>query len=145
MKGLIAAHSGMRYIVLLFILVAIINAARKLKATNYTKKDNLINLLTMVFLHIQLLLGMILYIKSPKVQFAKEMMKETTLRFFTMEHVLIMVIAITLITLGKMKAGKLEDPAAKHQIIFKYYGLGLIILFVGIPWPFLYNVGAQYF
>ncbi|MCO5267694.1 MAG: hypothetical protein M9897_02220 [Brumimicrobium sp.] len=145
MKGLIAAHSGMRYIVLLFILVAIINAARKLKATNYTKKDNLINLLTMVFLHIQLLLGMILYIKSPKVQFAKEMMKETTLRFFTMEHVLIMVIAITLITLGKMKAGKLEDPTAKHQIIFKYYGLGLIILFVGIPWPFLYNVGAQYF
>src|SRR5690554_3133045 len=101
MKGLIAAYSGLRYIVLALLIIAIFNAIANLKSNKYEKKDKMINLFAMIFLHIQLVLGLVLYFLSPKVQFVKEMMGETTLRFFTMEHILLMVIGITLVTLGR--------------------------------------------
>lgn len=145
MKGLIAAHSGLRYIVLALLVIAIFNAIANLKSDKYEKKDKMINLFAMVFIHIQLLLGLVLYFMSPKVQFVKEMMSEPTLRFYTMEHVLLMVVAIVFITLGRKKAEKLPEPAKRHKMILRYYGLGLIIIFIAIPWPFIYNVGAGYF
>src|SRR5690554_2141397 len=145
MKGLIAAHSGLRYIVLALLVIAIFNAIANLKSNKYEKKDKMINLFAMIFLHIQLLLGLALYFISPKVQFVKETMSETTLRFFTVEHILLMLIAITLVTLGRKKAENQTDLVKRHKLILRYYGLGLIIIFIAIPWPFIYNVGAGYF
>jgi uncharacterized protein YacL len=145
MKGLIAAHSGLRYIVLALLLIAIFNAMANLKSNKYEKKDKMINLFAMIFIHIQLLLGLVLYFMSPKVQFVKEMMGEPTLRFFTMEHILLMLVGIVLITLGRKKAEKQAEPATRHKMILRYYGLGLIIIFISIPWPFIYDVGAGYF
>lgn len=145
MKGVLSAHSGMRYIVLLLLLIAIINAALKLKSEGYLKKDKMINLFAMIFLHIQLLIGGVLYYLSPKVQFSSQTMKEETYRFYTMEHVLLMVAAILLVTFGRKMAEKRELPAQKHQLIFRYYGLAFILIFIAIPWPFLYKLGAGYF
>lgn len=152
MKGLIAAHSGMRYIVLLLLVMAIINAIMKLKTDKYSKKDKMLNLFAMVFLHIQLLIGLALYFinlgmdKGSKVVFSKETMKEPVLRFFTVEHLLLMVIAITLVTIGRGKAEKQPDFKKKHQLVLWYYGLGLIIIFVSIPWPFIYGgIAPKYF
>ncbi|HTO37977.1 MAG TPA: hypothetical protein VL021_06100 [Brumimicrobium sp.] len=145
MKGLIAAHSGLRYIILLLIIIAVFNAYKGIKSGNYLKKDKMINLFAMIFLHIQLLLGLVLYFKSPKVQFGADTMKEATLRFFTVEHTLLMLIAITMITLGRRKAENEVEIAKKHRTILRSYGLALIIIFLAIPWPFIYNVGAKYF
>jgi len=145
MKGLIAAHSGLRYIVLALLVIAIFNAVVNLKSNKYEKKDKMINLFAMVFLHIQLLLGLVLYFTSPKVQFVKGMMADTVLRFFTMEHILLMLVAITLVTLGRRKAEKHPDIGKRHLFIVRYYLLGLIIIFISIPWPFIYDVGARYF
>lgn len=146
MKGLIAAHSGLRYIVLLLLVIAIVNAIANLKSGKYQKKDKLINLFTMVSLHIQLVIGLILYFVSDKVQFVKGMMGEASLQFFGMEHALMMLVAIVLITLGRKKAENRVEPAAKHRMILRYYGLGLIVIFIAIPWPFIYeNLGSGYF
>lgn len=145
MKGLIAAHSGMRYIILLLVIVAIGNALMSKNKGNYSKKDKMINLFAMVFLHIQLLVGLALYFMSPKVQFVSGFMKEAVLRFYAVEHVLLMLIGITLVTIGRSKAEKAELAERKHQLISRYYALGLIIIFLAIPWPFIYNVGAGYF
>lgn len=145
MKGLIAAHSGLRYIVLALLVIAIFNAIANLKSDKYEKKDKMINLFAMIFIHIQLLLGLVLYFTSPKVQFVKETMSEPILRFYTVEHILLMVVAIIFITLGRKKAEKNLVPAKRHKMILRYYGLGLIIIFIAIPWPFIYKVGAGYF
>ncbi|RYM35912.1 cytochrome B [Brumimicrobium glaciale] len=145
MKGLVAAHSGLRYIVLALMVIAIFNAIANLKSNKYEKKDKMINLFAMIFIHIQLLLGLVLYFISPKVQFVKETMSEPILRFYTVEHILLMVLAIIFITLGRKKAEKQAEPAKRHKMILRYYGLGLIIIFIAIPWPFIYDVGAGYF
>lgn len=139
MKGLIAAHSGLRYIVLALLLIAIINALVNLKSENYLKKDKMINLFTMVFIHIQLLLGLVLYFLGPKVNFSNWVQGVENTTFFAVEHALMMILAVILITLGRKKAEKQPLASRKHKMILRYYGLGLVLIFIAIPWPFIYT------
>ena len=83
MQALISAHSGVRWIALLLLLLAIFNA---FTAKSYEKKHRLVNLFTMITFHTQLLLGLVLYFISEKVQFVEGWMKEPLYRFFGMEH-----------------------------------------------------------
>jgi NADH:ubiquinone oxidoreductase subunit 2 (subunit N) len=146
MTGLTHAHSGLRYIVLLMLLVAIFNAFAGIKSGNYLKKDKMINLFAMVFLHIQLLLGLVLYFISDKVKFAAGVMEDKADRFFTVEHIAMMLLAIILITLGRKKAEKQHEAKDKHKFIVRYYVLGLVLIFIAIPWPFIYPyLGLGYF
>lgn len=146
MKGLIAAHSGLRYIVLALLLIAIINALLNRRAGGYLKKDKMINLFTMIFIHIQLLLGLVLYFVGPKVNFSNWIQGIENVHFFAIEHALMMILAVILITLGRKKAEKQPVDAIKHKMILRYYGLGLILIFIAIPWPFIYpELGAGWF
>lgn len=145
MDILVKAHSGLRYVVLLLLLVAIFNAIAGMRKGEYLKKDKMINLFTMISLHIQLLLGLVLYFTSEKVQFVEGFMKNPQLRFYGIEHILMMLIAIILITIGRKKAEKKPNEGQKHKKILQFYALGLIIIFLAIPWPFLRNVGAGWF
>lgn len=138
MKGLIAAHSGLRYIVLALLIIAIINALVNLKNENYLKKDKMINLFTMIFIHIQLLLGLVLYFIGPRVNFSSWIQGVENTTFFAVEHALMMILAVILITLGRKKAEKQALASRKHKMILRYYGLGLILIFIAIPWPFIY-------
>lgn len=138
MKGLIAAHSGLRYIVLALLVIAIINAIVNLKKENYLKKDKMINLFTMIFIHIQLLLGLVLYFIGPRVNFSSWIQGVENTHFFAVEHALMMILAVILITLGRKKAEKQPIASSKHKMILRYYGLGLVLIFIAIPWPFIY-------
>ena len=139
MEVLIKAHSGLRYIVLLLLVIAIINALMNLKSDKYEKKDKMINLFTMIFIHIQLLIGLVLYFFGPKVNFSQWIEGISNVHFFAVEHLAMMLLAIILITLGRKKAELQALPKQKHKMIFRYYGLGLILIFAAIPWPFIYN------
>ncbi|SMO97036.1 cytochrome B [Gracilimonas mengyeensis] len=143
--GLLHAHSGLRWIVLVLILWAIIKAfSGWMGGKEYTKSDRLSALFALIFTHIQLLLGLVLYFVSPKVQFTADMMKTTLLRFYTMEHLVLMLVAIVLITMGFSKAKRLTDAVAKHKKVAIYYGIGLLLILAGIPWPFR-GFGAGWF
>ena len=144
MEILVRSHSGLRYIVLLLLLAAIFNAGISEGKNTYGKKDKMINLFAMVFLHIQLLLGLILYFFGNKVQFIEGWMKMAPLRFYGMEHILLMLIAIVLVTIGRRKAEKETNPRKKHGKIVVWYTIGLILILVSIPWPFR-NLGAGWF
>jgi uncharacterized membrane protein YozB (DUF420 family) len=138
---LVKSHSGLRWIALALLLAAIINALLGKGKNNYEKKDKMINLFAMVFLHVQLLLGLILYFISPKVTFVEGWMKVSQSRFFGLEHILMMIIAIVLVTIGRKKAEKATEPAKKHAKILVWYLIGLVLIFAAIPWPFR-NLGV---
>lgn len=150
MIGLIHAHSGLRYIVLLLLIIAVVNAAVKYKSSTYSKGDKMIDLFAMVFLHIQLVIGFILYFWNMSadrfVQFSTTIFQPInhTLRYFTIDHPFGMIIAIAIVTIGRAKAKKIADPAKKHRKIFWWYFIGLIIILASIPWPF-YGVGTHWF
>jgi len=136
-NGLVHAHSGLRWIVLILLLAAIFNAAKSLSSGKYEKKDKMLNLFAMISLHTQLLIGLVLYFISDRVHFDKGWMSDRGSRFYGMEHILIMVIAIAIITIGRSKAEKkLIGSRDKHRRILINYTVGLILILASIPWPF---------
>lgn len=138
------AHSGLRWVALILLIIAIVNAFSKKGVSLYVKKDKMINLFTMISLHTQLLLGLILYFTSDKVKFVEGWMKQPMLRFYGMEHFAMMLAALVIVTIGRKKAEKIEAPYSKHQTIGKWYLIGLLIILAAIPWPFR-NLGAGWF
>ena len=131
------AHSGWRWVVLALLIYAIFNAFTKWRSgQSFEDKDRKTNLFAMVSVHIQLLLGFVLYFMSPSVQFSSATMKDSMLRFFTVEHLVMMLIAVILITIGNSMSKKALEDTIKFKKTFTYYLIGLIIILAGIPWPF---------
>lgn len=146
-NALLHAHSGLRWIALILLLLAIVNAARSQSSGRYVKKDKMINLFAMIMLHIQLLIGLgLFFINSQgKVAYVSGWMSETMYRFYGLEHIVGMVLAIALVTLGRKKAERLHNTRDKHRRIMFSYLLGLLLILVSIPWPFRAALGGQWF
>jgi hypothetical protein len=142
MQALVSAHSGLRWIALFLLVFAIFNA---FTAKNYEKKHRLVILFTMITFHTQLLLGLALYFTSAKVQFIDGWMKEAMYRFFGMEHLVGMLLAIVAITIGHSKSKKGATDAEKFKAIKVWYVLGLLLVLAFIPWPFRTELGAGWF
>ncbi len=142
--GLLHAHSGLRWLVLVFLIWAIANAFSKKNQTTASKSDKMPVLLGLIFTHLQLDFGFILYFISPKVHFNPGFMKETVTRFYAMEHISLMLIAIVLITIGYSKFKRASSPELGQKAVLFYYGLGLLLILISIPWPFRI-AGAAWF
>ena len=99
----------------------------------------------MITFHTQLLLGLVLYFISEKVQFVEGWMKEPLYRFFGMEHLVGMLLAIVAITIVHSKSKKGADAAAKFKPIKLWYVIALILVLAFIPWPFRAELGAGWF
>lgn len=142
---LIHAHSGFRWVALLFLILAIFNAIAGKSKGEYTNRDKKLNLFAMIFFHIQALGGFVVYFTSGKVQFVEGWMKNPMLRFFGMEHVLLMVAAVVLLTIGRKKAEKALAPIVKHKKIVVWYTIALILVLISIPWPIREALGGHWF
>ena len=145
MNGILHAHSGLRYVVLLLLLFAIAKAFQK-KGSNaeYTPSDKKLNLFAMISVHIQALLGLILYFgKGWHTRFSD--MSNEMVRFFAVEHIFGMLLALVVITIGRKKAEKATENAQKFKNIATFYTVGLVIIFMSIPWPFLKDFATKYF
>ncbi|MBC8053574.1 MAG: cytochrome B [Sphingobacteriaceae bacterium] len=132
---LLQAHSGWRYVVMLTLVLAILmSIAGWLGNKPYTPGNRKINLFALISAHIQFLLGLILYFISPLVK-AGDMaiaMKSDALRYWTVEHTTMMLIAIALITIGHSKSKRLIDSVAKHRTVAIFYTLAFIIIIAAI-------------
>jgi len=144
-KALLHSHSGLRYIVLLFILIVIVQSLigwqRQRKFDGGHRRVS--NISTWL-LHIQWVVGIALFFVSTKVLFDADTMKSTLLRFFTLEHPVMMLIATLLITIGHLKA-KAYTNYKSHKKLFWYNLVGLVIIIAAIPWPFRAELGTGWF
>lgn len=122
---------------------AIIRVAGKLSGNHsFTDKDKKMPLFAFISCHIQLLVGLILYFISPKVIFSAEALKNATSRFFLVEHTTTMLLAIIIISVGYIMAKKVAPEKKAFSRIFWAYLIGLILILIGIPWPFMgYGTG----
>jgi hypothetical protein len=134
------AHSVGRWIVLLLLLFAIINS---LLAGNrpYIRSDNRLGLLLTIFADLMLLIGIYLYFVGPYgyklVQSGMgAAMKDPYSRFFAVEHLAGMLIAIVLIHIGKAQGKRPIGDRAKHKRTMIFYLVALLIILASIPWPF---------
>jgi hypothetical protein len=133
--GLVHAHSGLRWIALILLVVAVVTAISKWQGrSGYTDGNRKLYLFTLISVHTQLLIGLLLFFISPKVDFS--MMSEKIYRFYTAEHTAGMLIAIVLITIGYSKSKRADDGVTKQRLISIFYGIGLLLILASIPWPF---------
>ncbi|MEM8567235.1 MAG: cytochrome B [Bacteroidota bacterium] len=138
-------HSGLRWLVLISLVIAIVNAFGKMNGLNaFTARDKKYGLLALIFSHLQFSLGLVLYFISPRVVFSGAVMKDSVLRFFLVEHVCLMTTAVLLITLGYSKSKRAALDSKKFKTTFWFFLIGLILILIGIPWPFQ-NYGTGWF
>lgn len=126
-------HSGFRYVVFLLVVIAIVNAfAGWFGKKDYSNGTRKLNLFAMISAHTQFLFGLILYFLSPFVQFTSQTMKNAETRYWTMEHVVMMLFAIVLITIGHSRSKKIVPAEGKHRAIAIFYGLALLVIVLAI-------------
>ena len=68
-------------------------------------------------------------------------MKDKVTRFWAVEHILTMIIAIAFITIGHVKYKKGGNP--KTTLIL--YIIALLLIFSAIPWPFRTEIARPLF
>lgn len=146
--GLLHLHSSLRYFILLFIVLTVLDAIVALSTGRpaYGKTSKLLALLALIFTHVQVVLGLVLYFIGARgfnaMMTVPGFMSEPAIRFFAVEHVVMMIIAVTLITIGYSRAKRQSADRKKYSGLLVFYGIALVIIFVMIPWPFLKEFGT---
>jgi len=133
-------HSYLAFAVLGLLFLTILNSFIGLSRNRpFNQQDKRIALIALIFSHLQLVLGIILlftsqYFETARTQGMGTVMKNSDLRLYVVEHPLINIIAITLITIGWSKHKKTEDDTKKFKFIAYLYAVALVLLLSRIPW-----------
>lgn len=131
-------HSYWAYLVLAVLVVATINSlAGFFSKKEYGAKDMRLALFTLITMHLQLLIGLVLWFASPNGMSAlgqEGTMSNAGSRQLALEHPLLMIIAVVLITIGYSKHKKQRLSTAKFKKLAIFYTLGLIAVLAIIPW-----------
>ena len=128
-------HSGWAYLALLLLIVAVVISALGLfSKKEFTSGNRKIALFALIAVHIQLLVGLLLYFQSPIGFAVLGEMSDKAIRLTSLEHPLINIIAIVLITIGWSKHKKGLDNQSKFRSITVFYSLGLLFILSRIPW-----------
>lgn len=138
--GLVHLHNFLRWII---IVLLILNIVRHVTSLNkpFTVADKKLGLLLMIAAHITLLLGLYQYFTG-SVGFAlikqygmSEVMQNSVYRFWAVEHITGMLIAIVLITMGRGVAKKPLSDEQKHKKSLIFFLIAFIIILASVPWP----------
>lgn len=135
-------HSYWAYLVLLIVLLATLNAlAAFFSKREYSAKDFRISLFALIVTHIQIIIGLLLYLTSPTWGLSSisnmgmaAVMKDSTARLFAVEHPLIMIVAVVLITIGYSKHKKKLLSSKKFKTLSIFYTIALVLILSRIPW-----------
>lgn len=134
-----SVHSYWAFFVLIILVVAILNAFRgKSSGKEFEAKDLRISLFGLIFSHIQLLIGLVLYFVSPWFDqwsaLGMGVMKDAQTRMYLVEHPITNILAIVIITMGWSMHKRQSASSKKFLRIGLFYLIGLILLLSRIPW-----------
>lgn len=130
-------HSYLAYLLLAILIYSLVYAVVMFfKKKPFTEKVRKVALAGFIASHLQLLIGLILYVISPVglSNFSGEAMQESLSRLYILEHPLTMIIGIVLISVGYIKAKKPGDDVRRFKTIILFYTLGLGLILLRIPW-----------
>ena len=140
-QGMLHLHSTLRWVILILLLVAVYKsfADRNNAFTSGHKKTGLF---LIIAADTMFLVGLYQWITGPwglksiQNNGMSVVMKNSTLRFFAIEHFIGMIIATVLIHIGYAYSKKNIADGVKHKRALLFYGLALLIILISIPWPF---------
>lgn len=150
-SSLLVLHSILRWLILIAIIYVIITSFSGMSSgRKYSVIDKKARTYTTIFVHLQLLIGLILTFVSPLVQqFFQDVggsMSNSELRFFGMEHTLVMLIAVVLITVGSAKAKRKTEDKTKFKTLAIWFSIALLLILFSIPWSLIpFNPDRPFF
>lgn len=147
---LLSLHSLVRWLILTSLIVAILIAYRGwLSKKAFSRFHNSVRHWTATVAHIQLVIGVWLYFISPVIDYFlhnyKEAVHQREIRFFGMEHSVMMLTAIVIITVGSAKAKRKPTDAEKFKTMAIWFTVGFLIILISIPWAFSPLASRPYF
>ncbi len=139
--GLLHLHSFLRWAILLMFLIAIF---KSWGAGNkpFTKDHAAIGFLLMIFCDVNLLIGLLQWftggfgLQAIRQNGMGAVMKDAGMRFFAVEHLFGMIVAVVLVHIGRSFSKKKIADAIKHRKTVLFYTIALVIMLATIPWPF---------
>ena len=140
---ILTLHSILRWVVLILAIVAVVRAfIGWFGKKRWTARDNRLGMVLSASMDLQVLLGVILYIfLSPLTTTALQdfgaAMSNELLRYWSLEHVLLMIVALILIHVGRATSKVAEAATSKHKRAAIFFGLATLAILIAIPWPFL--------
>jgi glucan phosphoethanolaminetransferase (alkaline phosphatase superfamily) len=138
-KGLLDLHNVLRWAILILLLIALLQAFGKKAGIRKS------SLWLLICAHVTLLIGLYqwftgkLGLKLIQDTGFGVVMKDSASRFWAVEHITGMLIAIILITIARGKAKVLNYNAAAWL-----YLIALIIILATVPWPFREGIGRPW-
>ncbi len=139
-SGLLHLHNFLRWVILFFLLLSIVQAFGKKAGLKKT------SLWLLIASHITLLIGLYQYFtgafgyKLIQSNGFSAVMKDSALRFWAVEHISTMIIAIILITIARGKSKSAAYGAASWL-----YLIALFLILAGVPWPFREGIARPWF
>ncbi|CAN5160241.1 hypothetical protein BH23BAC1_BH23BAC1_27850 [soil metagenome] len=133
-------HSWNRWLVLIFAIIAIYRAVSGWQGDkNFSKQDSMVGGIFIGVLHLQVLIGLILYfILSPITQAAFEdfgaAMRNAEMRFWAVEHSTGMIIAAVIAQIGRILSKKAPSGRLKHKRAFIYYTIAFVLILITMPY-----------
>jgi hypothetical protein len=140
-SAIIFLHSLFRWLVVLSLIYAIYRAFTGFRYNKpFSGTDNAVRHWTATIAHIQLTIGIILYTQSPVIKYfwkhTKVAFQTFDITFYAIVHLLMMVSAIIIITIGSAMAKRKETDQEKFMTMLLWFTIAFFIIFIAIPWPF---------
>ena len=130
-------HSTLAYILLAALVFSILYTLFSyLNKKPFTEGNRKMALIGLISAHLQLVIGLVLYFISPLglSNASGAAMKDSASRFYFLEHPLMMIIGIVLITVGYSRAKRLREDKKRYMSILIFFTLGLVLILSRIPW-----------
>lgn len=146
---LLIFHSIFRWFVLCSLMLSIYKAyLGYTQHKEFSKTDNALRHWTATITHIQLIVGITLYFKSPLISYfwgnLSEAISYFESSFFGLFHLLFMLMSIVIVTIGSALAKRKTTAREKYRTVLIWFSVALFIIFVAIPWPFSPFVNRPY-
>lgn len=147
---LLILHAIMRWLVVIGLIAAIGDAFHGYRTKrSFTTTDHVLRHWTTTFAHIQLVIGMVLYMKSPIVQFfwknPSEAIQHFDRPFYGLIHSITMLIGIVVLTIGSALAKRKQTDHEQFKAMLLWFGIAFILFFLAIPWPFSFLAQRPFF
>lgn len=138
-------HNYLRYPILILLIISLYLSWKGwLKRETFSKQMDKAGLFTMIALHIQFVLGAILYATDWVGNMSRISELSTMERFFTLEHPAMMFIGIVLVTMGRSLAKRMKKDHIKYKRIALFFAVGFLAILSSIPFPFRLEGGSWF-
>lgn len=140
-SGFVHLHNLLRWVVLLFAILSLISGLRGMSGNRIFKQgDKRTAFFFMLSMDIQVVIGLALYfMKDYYKNFTEgnmgEVMKNAIARFWSMEHLLGMIVALIIVHVGYAGTKGMRPDAQKFRRLFWCTLFALLIIAISIPWP----------